>query len=160
MACENRVVFSSRRTPAERTDPAAGFAGQRRGAGMGRMVGWTAAAVLAPLLGSCGFLGGRVPVETPEAAVVRVAQEDRIRADVRARLAHEPSIDAGHVRVEVVGTDVHLHGTVSGYGALRCAIGTAGLTPGVSLVVDYLVVQPGPAEVVCLAPRVFPRGDS
>lgn len=127
---------------------------------MGRMVGRTAAAVLAPLLGACGFFGGRVPVESPEAAAVRVEQEERIRAAVRARLVHEPSIDAEHVRVEVVGTDVHLHGTVPGYGALRCAIGTAGLTPGVSLVVDYLVVQPGPAEVVCLAPRVFPVGAS
>lgn len=123
---------------------------------MGRMAGWTAYAVLAPALASCGIIGGRVPVESPEAAVVRVAQEERIHAAVRARLIHEPSIDASHVRVEVVGTDVHLYGTVAGYGALRCAIGTAGLTPGVLLVVDYLVVQPGPAEVVCLAPRVFP----
>jgi hypothetical protein len=103
----------------------------------------------------CALLG-REPRESPEQASLRVALENDIRAEVEARLAHEPAIGPGRIRVEVNRTDVHLHGSVEGYGALRCALATAGLVRGVTLVVDYLVMQPGPTEVTCRAPRVFP----
>jgi hypothetical protein len=114
-----------------------------------------AAAALVLLLGGCTLLRGR-GAETPEQARVRTEGEARIRAEVEARLAAEPAIGAGRVRVEVARTDVHLHGAVEGFGALRCALTTAGLVPGVTLVVDYLVLLPGPSEAVCLAPRVHP----
>jgi hypothetical protein len=103
----------------------------------------------------CALLG-REPRESPEQAALRVALENDIRAEVEARLAHEPAIGPGRVRVEVNRTDVHLHGSVEGFGALRCALATAGLARGVTLVVDYLVMQPGPTESVCRAPRIFP----
>jgi hypothetical protein len=114
----------------------------------------TGASLLA-LLGGCALLG-RGTAESPEQAVERIAGEERIRAEVEARLALEPAIAAGRVRVVVVRTDVHLHGSVEGYGALRCALATAGLVRGVTLVVDYLVLNPGPSEVACRAPRVLP----
>lgn len=122
---------------------------------MGRFGGVMAAVALAALAPGCGLLGRGV-VETPEAAALRTEEEGRIRAEVVARLAHEPSLDATALRVVVAGTDVHLHGGVEGYAALRCALATAGLVRGVSLVVDYMVIHPGPTEAVCLAPRVFP----
>jgi hypothetical protein len=122
---------------------------------MAAMARWAVTAAL-PLAAGCAMFG-RPPVETPEQAAARSEQEVRIRAEVEARLAHEPSLDAGQLRVEVAGTDVHLHGAVRGPGALRCALATAGLVRGVSLVVDYLVLQPGPRDVNCLAPRVLAR---
>jgi osmotically-inducible protein OsmY len=70
-------------------------------------------------------------------------------------MAAEPSIGAGKVRPVVVRSEVHLHGVVQGFGALQCARANAELVPGVTLVVDFLVLQPGPARVTCLAPRVF-----
>lgn len=110
-----------------------------------------------PLLAGCAFFARERP-EPPERAAARIEQEGRIRAEVAARLAHEPSLRAGSLRVEVNGADVHLHGSVAGYGALRCALATAGLARGVTLVVDYMVVLPGPGEVQCLAPRLFGAG--
>jgi hypothetical protein len=46
-----------------------------------------------------------------------------------------------------------LHGSVTGMGALRCAEANAELTPGVVLVIDNLVLLPGPPTTRCLAPR-------
>ena len=51
--------------------------------------------------------------------------------------------------------EVQLHGAVTGFGALQCALANAGLVPGVRLVVDFMVLEPGPRTVTCLAPRVF-----
>jgi hypothetical protein len=72
---------------------------------------------------------------------------------VEARLAGEPSLTPGQVRVRVDGRTVHLHGNVQGIGAWQCAITNAGLVEGVSSVVDYLVLERGPRDVRCLAPR-------
>jgi hypothetical protein len=79
--------------------------------------------------------------------------DERIRGEVSARLAAEPSIGAGRVRVDVKDRVVMLHGSVSGIGALHCAITNAGLAVGVETVVDYLVLERGPRDVRCLAPR-------
>jgi osmotically-inducible protein OsmY len=81
------------------------------------------------------------------------SQDERIRQEVSARLAAEPSLDATNLRVEVDGGVVLLHGGVSGMGAWQCAISTSGLVRGVRSVVDYLVIGRGPRDVRCLAPR-------
>ena len=106
-------------------------------------------------LGGCGLLR-REPQETPQAREVRVAADERIRAEVEARLAAEPSIGGGRVRVQVDRGEVQLFGGVVGMGALQCAVRNAELVPGVRLVIDHLVLERGPREVRCLAPRVFP----
>ena len=85
--------------------------------------------------------------------VVDSSQDPRIEQEVRARLAAEPSLAANGIRVEVNGGVVLLHGGVSGIGAWQCAIATSGLVPGVRTVVDYLVIERGPRDVRCLAPR-------
>lgn len=103
----------------------------------------------------CALLGGGEPAETPQQAAVRVEREEIIRREVEARLAAEPSIGAGRIRAEVSGGDVRLHGAAPGFGALQCAIANAELVPGVRLVVDMMVLQPGPSRATCLAPRVF-----
>ena len=94
----------------------------------------------------CGFLGRSSPP-------VDRSQDERIRQEVSARLAAEPSLDATNLRVEVDGGVVLLHGGVSGMGAWQCAISTSGLVRGVRSVVDYLVIGRGPRDVRCLAPR-------
>lgn len=109
---------------------------------------------LLPLAG-CSVFGGGEPAVTPQVIAERAAAETRIRREVEARLAAEPSVGAGRVRVVVQGSEVQLHGSVAGFGAHRCAEANAELTPGVSLVIDFLVLQPGPATARCLAPRVF-----
>lgn len=115
-----------------------------------------ALAVSVAAAGGCGFLSRAEP-ETPEQLQTRVAAEERIRQEVEARLAAEPSIGAGRVRVEVQrGGEVALHGSVVGFGALQCAIANAELVRGVRLVIDHLELQPGPRTVRCLAPRAFP----
>jgi osmotically-inducible protein OsmY len=119
---------------------------------MRRRAGWAALAAV-PMVAGCALLG-RGATESPEAAMLRVAEESRIRIEVEARLALEPAIDAARVRVVVAARDVHLHGSVDGFGALRCALATAGMVRDVLLVVDYLVMNPGPNEVTCLSPRV------
>lgn len=81
------------------------------------------------------------------------SQDPRIEQEVRARLAAEPSLTVGGIRVEVNGGVVLLHGGVAGIGAWQCAIATSGLVPGVRTVVDYLVIGRGPRDVHCLAPR-------
>ena len=102
--------------------------------------------LLVSSLAGCGLL--RRP-----AVPVDLSQDDRIRREVTARLAGEPSLDAAHLRVEVNGGVVQLHGGVAGLGAWQCAISTSGLVAGVSSVVDYLVIERGPRDVRCLAPR-------
>ena len=115
---------------------------------------------MAVLLGGCALLSrGGAPEETPEQLRVRVQQQERIQREVEARLAAEPAIGPGRVRAEVArGSEVQLHGAVVGFGALQCAIANAGLVPGVTLVIDQMVLQPGPRRVTCLAPRVFAAG--
>ncbi|HEX8393253.1 MAG TPA: BON domain-containing protein, partial [Longimicrobium sp.] len=99
-------------------------------------------------------IGGGAPVETPAQVAQRASLDTAIVREVEARLAAEPSIGSGKVRPVVMGGEVQLHGAVQGFGALQCAQANAGLVPGVTLVVDFLVLQPGPARVTCLAPRV------
>ena len=104
-------------------------------------------ACLVLLLGSAGC-GGKRPSQ-----LLDRSQDDRIRQEVEARLAAEPSIGPGRVRVVVDGATVQLHGTVQGLGALKCAMSNAELVPGVRLVVDMMVLDRGPVAVQCLAPR-------
>jgi hypothetical protein len=105
------------------------------------------------LLSGCG-LAGRGAARPPTAE--QVAQDARVRSEVEARLAAEPSIGAGRVRVVVQRGEVELHGSVAGMGALRCAEANAELTPGVRLVIDFLILEPGPREVRCVAARTAP----
>jgi osmotically-inducible protein OsmY len=113
-------------------------------------------AATAALVQGCALLGGGgAPPETPAKARERQTQEEAIRREVEARLAAEPAIGAGRIRAVVNQGDVHLHGAAPGFGALQCAIANAGLVPGVRLVVDFMVLEPGPRTVNCLAPRVF-----
>ena len=97
-------------------------------------------------LSGCGLIGRSAPV-------VDRSEDPRIQRDVLARLTGEPSINAGSIRVDVDGGIVMLHGSVSGIGAWQCAISTSGLVRGVRSVVDYLVIERGPRDVRCLAPR-------
>lgn len=84
------------------------------------------------------------------------SQDQRIRREVEARLAAEPVIGPGRMRVAVEGGTVQLHGAVQGLGALKCAVTNAGLVQGVRLVVDMTVLERGPVEARCLAPRPVP----
>ena len=113
-------------------------------------------AALVISLGGCALFGGGDPAPTPAEVAALTAEDERIRREVEARLAAEPSIGAGRVRVEVQRGDVSLHGPVAGLGALRCAISNADLVRGVSTVVDKMVLEPGPSTVRCLAPRAAP----
>ena len=119
-------------------------------------VGWwrgAAIAALPVLAGACGFLTKEV-AETSVQIAARESDNTRIQREVEARLASEPSIGGGKVRVAVEGAgEVALFGAVSGLGALRCAERNAELVHGVRLVIDQLVLDPGPKEVRCLAPR-------
>ena len=96
----------------------------------------------------CGVLGRERP-----GVQVNPAEQARIRREVEARLAAEPSIEAARVRVAVDGATVSLYGAIRGFGALQCAIANAELVPGVQNVADFLVLERGPLEVRCLAPR-------
>jgi len=100
------------------------------------------------LLPGCGMLR-----RDRSAVAVNPVEDARIRGELESRLAAEPSIGAGRVRVEVQGSTVALHGAVDGFGALQCAIANAGLVRGVDNVVDRMVLRPGPRTVRCLAPR-------
>lgn len=111
-------------------------------------------ACAALLVQGCALLNGD-PRETPAQVQARATAEEAIRREVEARLAAEPSIGTGRIRAVVNRGDVHLHGEAPGFGALQCALANAGLVPGVRLVVDFMVLQPGPARVNCVAPRVF-----
>jgi osmotically-inducible protein OsmY len=108
----------------------------------------TSLSLLLSLTG-CGVLGRpRPPVDR--------SQDPRIRAEVEARLAREPALEAGALRVAVDGAVVQLHGSVRGIGAWQCAITNAELVEGVRTVVDYLVIERGPRDVRCLAPASAP----
>jgi hypothetical protein len=106
----------------------------------------------------CALLGGGSTTETPEQIAVRVTREETIRREVEARMAAEPAIGAGRIRAVVIDRDVQLHGTAPGFGALQCALSNASLVPEVRLVVDMMVLHPGPSRVNCLAPRIFADG--
>ena len=103
----------------------------------------------------CGLLN-RKPQETPAEIAARAAQDARITREIDARLAAEPSIGPGRVRVQVERGEVGLFGAVAGLGALRCAERNAELVRGVRLVIDQLVLDSGPRDVRCLAPRAAP----
>jgi hypothetical protein len=117
---------------------------------MGRRTTVGGAAALAVLLATTGCgLFNRTVRETPEQLAVRTLEVDRIRA--------EPSLAAARLRVAVQpGGEVALYGSIPGFGALRCAVTNAELVQGVTLVIDHVVLDPGPVEARCLAPRVFP----
>jgi osmotically-inducible protein OsmY len=101
------------------------------------------------LTSGCGAL--RRPLPTPD-----TTQDTRIKREVEARLANEPAIDDGSVRVAVDGAIVLLHGSVRGLAAWQCAITNAELVSGVRSVVEYLVIERGPREIRCLAPSTTP----
>lgn len=105
-------------------------------------------------LQGCSLLGGGA-AETPEQLHARQQEDEAIRREVEARLAAEPSIGAGRLRAVVNRGDVQLHGAVTGFGALQCAVANAELVPGVRLVIDLMVLERGPRTVTCLAPRLF-----
>jgi osmotically-inducible protein OsmY len=97
------------------------------------------------VLAGCGLRRGDPPIDRSRDAAIREA--------VQARLAAEPALDAERLRAEVDGGVGLLHGSVAGMGAWQCALSTSGLVPGVRSVVDYLVIERGPREVSCAAPR-------
>lgn len=111
----------------------------------------------------CLFLGASVaacsgnrtpasPFDTPE-----TAEDARIRGELERRLAAEPALTRAQVRAETRGGVLLLHGVVRGLGEWRCVVANAELTPGVRTVVDYLVLERGPTDLRCLAPRPLPR---
>jgi hypothetical protein len=120
-----------------------------------RLPGGACALAIALAAGGCSLLGKKAP-DSPAVIAARAAEDARIQREVEARLAAEPSIGAGRVRAQVQAGEVSLFGGVTGFGALRCAQRNAGLVRGVRLVIDQLVLDPGPRDVRCLAPRVFP----
>jgi len=107
---------------------------------------------MAMTMTGCGLLNKQA-ADTPAQIAARASEDARILREVEARLAAEPSIGAGRVRVAVERGEVGLFGSVAGFGALRCAERNAELVHGVRLVIDQLVLDPGPKEVRCLAPR-------
>jgi hypothetical protein len=109
-------------------------------------------ALTALMVAGCGLLNKKA-ADTPAQIAARATEDARIQREVEARLAAEPSIGAGRVRVAVERGEVGLFGSVAGFGALRCAERNAELVHGVRLVIDQLVLDPGPKEVRCLAPR-------
>jgi osmotically-inducible protein OsmY len=114
-----------------------------------------AVGALASAASACSLLKHRAE-ETPAQIAARAQVDSTIQREVEARLAAEPSIGAGRVRVSVERGEVGLYGAVAGLGALNCAERNAELVRGVKLVVDQLVLEPGPKTVRCLAPRTFP----
>lgn len=108
------------------------------------------------LAGGCSLFGGRKAADTPAQIAAREANDARISREVEVRLAQEPSIGPGRVRVQVDRGEVALFGSVSGFGALQCATSNAELVRGVRLVIDQLVLEPGPRTVRCLRPRTPP----
>jgi osmotically-inducible protein OsmY len=106
-------------------------------------------------MAGCGFFNKKA-ADTPAQLAARATEDARIGREVEARLAAEPSIGAGKVRVAVERGEVGLFGSVAGLGALRCAERNAELVHGVRLIIDQLVLDPGPRDVRCLAPRAAP----
>lgn len=107
------------------------------------------AAVVLVMLGSAACAGRRSASD----AIVETPEEARIRLEIEARLAAEPAIQATNVRVEVRAGTAVLQGGVNGIGAWKCAIRNASLVEGVRRVADFLVLEHGPPDVTCLAPR-------
>ena len=99
------------------------------------------------LLVGCGLVG------RSSAPILDRTQDERIQREVTARLSSEPSLDVANLRATVEGGVVILNGSVRGLGAWKCALTNAGLIPGVRTVVDYLVIESGPRDVQCRAPR-------
>ena len=99
---------------------------------------------------------GCAALRRPDPPVDR-SEDPRILQSVEERIAREPSLDEGRIRVQVDGRIVLLYGSVDGIGAWQCAIRTAQLVAGVSTVVDYLVIERGPARVVCLGGGHLPE---
>jgi hypothetical protein len=128
--------------------------GGKAGVG-GRGMRTGAAACLVLTSSACGLLH-RSDKPSPQAAAAAATEDSRIRGEVEARLAAEPSLHGGPVRVEVSAGEVRLYGTVVGFGALQCAETNAQLVRGVKLVIDYMDLQSGPRTVRCLAPRAMP----
>lgn len=114
-----------------------------------KRLSWTVAATAAA---GCGLLN-RKPKASPAETAAQASEDARVLREVEARLAAEPSIGPGRVRVTVERGEVGLFGSVAGFGALRCAERNAELVRGVRLVIDQLVLDPGPKDVRCLAPR-------
>lgn len=119
---------------------------------IGRWTRRLAVVALPALAAACGLFQ-REAKETPAQVAARQSDDARILREVEARFEAEPSIGAGRVRVVVERGEVGLFGAVSGLGALRCAERNAELVRGVRLVIDHLVLDPGPRDVRCLAPR-------
>lgn len=105
---------------------------------------------VAALLLIVGLMGCSA-LRRPEPVVDR-SQDDRILGEVESRIAAEPGIGPG-LRVEVDGGVVLLYGSVEGLGAWNCAIRNAQLVDDVRSVVDYLVLERGPRDITCHAPR-------
>ena len=101
--------------------------------------------VLLALLAGCGI--------QRSAAVIDRSRDPEILRQVQTRLAAEPALDAARIRVEVNGGMVLLYGSVDGASGWRCVHRNAQLVEGVTSVVDYLVIERGPAEIQCGAPR-------
>jgi hypothetical protein len=95
------------------------------------------------------LLTGCAALRRPDPPVDR-SEDPRILEEVEERIAAEPSLDVERIRVEVDGRIVLLYGSVEGIGAWQCAIRTVQLVPGVVTVADYLVIDRGPPQVVCL----------
>lgn len=109
---------------------------------------WSFAACLALLSATTGCSSLR----RAEPAV-DLSNDVQIREEVQARVDAEPILGPGKIRVEVNGGAVLLYGSVNGMGAWGCAIRNAELVANVRTVVDYLVIERGPPEVNCRAPR-------
>jgi len=90
--------------------------------------------------------------QDPSAAPDPVS-DARVAEAVRARLAAEPALAPAPIRVEVEAGYVRLYGSVNGIGAWQCAVRSASLQPGVIGVADQLVIERGPRDVNCVAPR-------
>lgn len=81
------------------------------------------------------------------------SRDSAIVGAVQARLAAEPELNATLLRVESNGGVVVLYGTVFGLGQWNCALRNAHLVDGVVSVIDYLIIERGPREIPCGAPR-------
>jgi hypothetical protein len=97
-------------------------------------------------LPACSVIrGGPAPIDR--------SGDPAIVSSIQARLAAEPELDADLLRVESNGGVVTLYGTVRGLGQWNCALRNASLVAGVVSVIDYLIIERGPREIPCAAPR-------
>jgi hypothetical protein len=122
----------------------------------GRCAGRITPLLLGTFLGGCALLRNEHKA-TPAELAARAQVDQRIQREVEARFAAEPSLTGAVVRVEAKDGEVALYGSVKGSGALRCAERNTELVHGVTLVIDQLVLEPGPVEVRCRSPRA-PHG--